>query len=302
LLQIEQTGETGFHVLWKIPATGMAVPRIYLGMPENWQLTQKSAKLVSNSLRQEYEYVVQGGIGGQEISFDGLQNTIMDVLVTIKMMDGTQYNGLIKPDQASYIIPESTSLWSISKTYLILGVEHILMGIDHLLFVLALVLITFGKWRIVKTVTAFTIAHSITLSMAALGFVHVPSAPVEASIALSIVFLAVELVKYAKGEIGLTAKYPWTVAFIFGLLHGFGFAGALNEIGLPQVDIPFALAFFNIGVEIGQLLFVMFLLLVIHFISKIEITKRQRLKLVPAYSIGIIAAMWSMERIMGFWW
>ena len=206
-----------------------------------------------------------GPIHGGRLSFDGLQNTIMDVLVTIKMLNGEQFSGLVKPDKAQFVIPETPSIWNISKTYLILGVEHILLGIDHLLFVLALVLITFGKWRIVKTITAFTIAHSITLSLAALGFVHVPSAPVEAVIALSIVFLAVELVNYARGKIGLTAKHPWVVAFIFGLLHGFGFAGALTEVGLPQVDIPFALAFFNIGVEIGQLAFVMVLLGIIYF-------------------------------------
>ena len=195
-------------------------------------------------LRQEFDFEVEGAIHGGQITFDGLQNTIMDVLVTIKMLDGVQFSGLVKPDKPKFVIPDTPSIWNISKTYLILGIEHILLGIDHLLFVLALLLITFGKWRIVKTITAFTIAHSITLSMAALGFVHVPSAPVEAIIALSIVFLAVELVNHSKGKIGLTAKYPWIVAFTFGLLHGFGFAGALTEVGLPQVDIPFRIGFF----------------------------------------------------------
>jgi hydrogenase/urease accessory protein HupE len=301
LLQIEQTGENTYKVLWKIPATGMAVPKIYLGLPDNWSYKARNASLIANSLRQEFECEVAGPIHGGSLSFDGLQNTIMDVLVTIKMLNGEQFSGLVKPDKAQFVIPETPSIWNISKTYLILGVEHILLGIDHLLFVLALVLITFGKWRIVKTITAFTVAHSITLSLAALGFVHVPSAPVEAVIALSIVFLAVELVNYARGKIGLTAKHPWVVAFIFGLLHGFGFAGALTEVGLPQVDIPFALAFFNIGVEIGQLAFVIVLLGIIYFLNRIRIRQQTWVRLIPAYAIGTIAATWCFERILGFW-
>lgn len=302
LLQIEQTDENTFHVLWKIPATGMAVPKIYLLLPENWVLKNQTAALLSSSLRQEYDFEVEGPIHGGKIAFEGLENTIMDVLVTIRMTDGVQFSGLVKPEKSQYIIPHMPSVWNISKTYLVLGFEHILLGIDHLLFVLALVLITFGKWRIVKTITAFTIAHSITLSLAALGFVHVPSAPVEAVIALSIVFLAVELVNYSKGKIGLTARYPWVVAFIFGLLHGFGFAGALTEVGLPQVDIPFALAFFNIGVELGQLAFVVVLLGIIYLWNRLKIKERTWIRVVPAYGIGCISAMWCVERIVGFWY
>lgn len=305
-LQIEQIEEGRYHVLWKIPATGMAVPKIYLGLPDNWKVTQNEARLISNALIQESDYEVTGKIHGGEITFDGLQNTIMDVLVTIKLLNGVEFSGLIKPETPSYTIPATASIWDVSKTYLVLGIEHILLGIDHLLFVMALVLITFGGWRIVKTITAFTIAHSITLSMAALGFVHVPSAPVEAVIALSILFLAVEMVHYVKGRRGLTMKYPWAVAFIFGLLHGFGFAGALTEVGLPQTDIPFALAFFNIGVEIGQLVFVIVLLAIIYLVNKYIVDKRERsiknwVKLIPAYCIGTISASWCLERIINFW-
>ena len=301
-LQIEQTGENSFHVVWKIPATGMAVPKIYLELPENWKMTSNNASLISNALRQEWNYELNDNIHGGEITFDGLQNTIMDVLVTIKLLNGVKFSGLVKPKKPIYVIPDTPSVWNISKTYLKLGIEHILFGFDHLLFVLALVLITFGGWRIVKTITAFTIAHSITLSLAALGFVYMPSASIEAVIALSIVFLAVELVHFIKGRVGLTAKYPWVVAFIFGLLHGFGFAGALTELGLPQTDIPFALAFFNIGVELGQLVFVMVILVIIFLVNKIKMKPKNWVKLVPAYSIGIIATMWCFERVLGFWY
>ena len=144
----------------------------------------------------------------------------------------------------------------MAGVYLKLGVEHILFGVDHLLFVLALLIITDGTMRLIKTVTAFTVAHSITLTAATLGFVHVPQPPVEATIALSIVFVAAEIVHQRGGREGITARAPWVVAFTFGLLHGFGFAGALSEIGLPQGDIPLALLFFNVGVEVGQLLFI----------------------------------------------
>ena len=181
-----------------------------------------------------------------------------------------------------------------------MGVEHILFGIDHLLFVLALILITKGRWKILKTITAFTIAHSITLSLAALGYVNFPTPPVEAVIALSIVFLAIEIIKNLQGKQTLTSKKPWLVAFTFGLLHGFGFAGALANIGLPQQDIPWALAFFNIGVELGQIAFVLAVLVIIKILS----FKKQwpmYLKKIPAYAIGSLATFWMLERVIAFW-
>jgi hydrogenase/urease accessory protein HupE len=206
---------------------------------------------------------------------------------------------MLQPDKDSSVIPGETSTFDVIKTYSKLGVEHILLGIDHLLFVLALIIITKGKWKIIKTITAFTIAHSITLSLAALGYVNFPTPPVEAVIALSIVFLAVEIVKNQGGQQTLTSKKPWLVAFTFGLLHGFGFAGALSNIGLPTNDIPFALAFFNVGVEAGQIAFVIVVLGVIKVLSyksewPIIIQK------MPAYVIGSLATFWMIERVMIF--
>ena len=185
--------------------------------------------------------------------------------------------------------------------YITLGVEHILLGIDHLLFVLGLLLIVRDKWLLLKTITSFTVAHSITLAMATLGFVHVPQAPVEAVIALSILFLATELVKQQEHRASLTERYPWIVAFIFGLLHGFGFAGALSEVGLPQADIPLALLFFNMGVEVGQLIFVAAVLAVTWSITRLRIKWPLWVKEIPAYTIGSVAAFWCIERIVGFW-
>ncbi|MCT4624175.1 MAG: HupE/UreJ family protein, partial [Schleiferiaceae bacterium] len=204
------------------------------------------------------------------------------------------------PDSPAHVIPGKTSTWQVVKVYTILGVEHILFGFDHLLFVLALVMISKGKWKIVKTVTAFTIAHSITLTLASLGLVFIPGAPVEAVIALSIVFLALEILQLQKGKATLTSRKPWLVAFSFGLLHGFGFAGALSEIGLPQQAIPWALAFFNIGVELGQLAFVFFILGISVLVNRIIIVPKWIPKL-SAYAIGSVAAYWMIERVVGFW-
>jgi hypothetical protein len=185
--------------------------------------------------------------------------------------------------------------------YLRLGVEHILFGIDHLLFVLGLILLVGGLGPLMKTITAFTLAHSITLGLATLGVVRIPQAPVEAVIALSIVFLAAELVRQGRGETGLTARRPWLVAFAFGLLHGLGFAGALSDVGLPPGDVPSALLLFNVGVEAGQLAFVVAALALVRAVQSLPAPAWRRLEGVSAYAIGSLAAFWVMQRISGFW-
>ena len=183
---------------------------------------------------------------------------------------------------------------------MVLGIEHIWGGVDHLLFVLALLLIVKGLRRVILTITAFTVAHSITLAAATLGYVHVPGAPVEAAIALSIVFVAAEIVHGLQGRPGLTARAPWIVAFTFGLLHGFGFAGALAEVGLPQHAIPVALLFFNVGVELGQLLFVGAVALVVRALGEARMTWPRWSEAVPAYAIGTVAMFWVIQRVLDF--
>src|SRR6185436_12015613 len=195
------------------------------------------------------------GLDGWEVTVHGVQATMTDVLVRVALADGRVVSRLLRPDAPSFVFGKETA-GPAAGGYFVLGVEHILFGIDHLLFVLALVLIVRGVGMLVKTITAFTVAHSITLALATLGVVHVPSAPVEAVIALSIVFVASEILRSRRGERGLTERVPWLVAGSFGLLHGFGFAGALSQVGLPANDIPLALLCFNLGVEAGQLAFV----------------------------------------------
>jgi len=190
----------------------------------------------------------------------------------------------------------SGSLWHAAKRYTRLGAEHILDGFDHLLFVLALLIIVADRWRLIKTITAFTVAHSITLALATLGLVRLPAPPVEAAIALSIVFLCVEILNRYRGRTSLTFDYPWIVAFAFGLLHGLGFAGALSQIGLPPAEIPQALLFFNIGVEIGQILFVAVILAVMGLWRMSKFSWSGWVRMVPAYAVGTIATFWFFER------
>jgi hydrogenase/urease accessory protein HupE len=241
---------------------------------------------------------VPPGLDGWEVTVHGLPSTMVDVLVRIAMKDGRVVSRVLRPDAPSFGFTNETA-GPAAGGYFRLGVEHILFGIDHLLFVLALVLIVRGVGLLVKTITAFTVAHSITLALATLGVAHVPSAPVEAVIALSIVFVASEILRIRRCEHGLTERAPWLVAGTFGLLHGFGFAGALSQVGLPANDIPLALLFFNLGVEAGQLAFVAVTLSVIALLRRIRIPEWA--PLLPPYAIGSVAMFWVIQRTAAIW-
>ena len=214
--------------------------------------------------------------------------------------DGSTWIQRLTPQQPTTVIPVQPGTLEVAGTYLGFGIEHILTGIDHLLFVLALMLLTTGTWRLLKTVTAFTVAHSITLALATLGLVHVPSKPVEAVIALSIVYVAAEILHARRGRIGLAARMPWIVAFTFGLLHGFGFAGALSEVGLPAGQIPVALLFFNLGVEAGQVLFIAAVLALVAVARRVRVAWPRWAELVPPYVIGSVAMVWVIQRVIAF--
>jgi len=300
-LQIIQTSETTYEVFWKVPSMGDAVPKIHPVFSPFFTIEElKRPNKIPGSVIYSYKIYSEETLQGKVLTIDGLNKTLIDALVTVTYLNGEKVTMMLQPDKDSSVIPGETSTYDVIKTYTKLGIEHILLGIDHLLFVLALIIITRGKWKILKTITAFTLAHSITLSLAALGYVNFPTPPVEAVIALSIVFLAVEIIKNLNGKQTLTSKKPWLVAFTFGLLHGFGFAGALTNIGLPQQDIPFALAFFNVGVEIGQIAFVIVVLAIIKLLSFKKdwsiFTKK-----IPAYVIGSLASFWMIERVLAFW-
>jgi len=300
-LEITETTPERYQVLWKIPMKGDAVLRMTPVFPETCkEQTPPSSRKVAAAMVKQWSIICAGGLKDVDIAIEGLQNTLTDVLARVTHAGGATQTVRLAPDNIRFTVSGIPSTLEVITTYLSLGIEHILLGIDHLLFVFALLLIVQGWRRLVGTITAFTVAHSITLAAATLGYVNVPQAPVEAVIALSILFLATEIIHMQQGKIGLAQRYPWLVAFIFGLLHGFGFAGALSEIGLPQSDIPLALLFFNVGVEVGQLIFVATVLLIGMVLKRLISQPMRWGETVITYMIGGIAAFWTIERVAAF--
>jgi hydrogenase/urease accessory protein HupE len=301
-LQLTETRADVFSVVWKVPARGDQKLRLEALLPTTcvqqsaplWQL-QGAAYIARWSVRCEAR------LFNQIIEIGGLPATNTDVLLRVEFLDGGSQTARLTPSAPSYTIAAQSSVREIVATYSWLGIEHILRGVDHLLFVFALLLIVAGRRRLLWTITAFTAAHSITLAGATLGYVHVPQQPVEAVIALSILFLATEIVHGQQGRTGYAARWPWLVAFLFGLLHGFGFAGALAEVGLPQQAIALALVFFNVGVELGQLAFVAGVLSLGWLIHRRKVLPLRAAHTLTVYAIGSVAAFWTIERVAGFW-
>jgi hydrogenase/urease accessory protein HupE len=301
-LELRQSGAETFDVIWKVPAKGELRLGIEAELPDDCNSSVPPARYSTrDAFIDRWSVVCPSGLGGGTIGVEGLSATLTDVLVRIEWLNGTTQVELLTPSQPSFTVEETPGRADVAISYLRLGIKHILLGIDHLLFVLALMILVAGRRRLVGTITAFTAAHSLTLAAAALGIVRVPQKPVEAVIALSIVFVASEIIRGREGKPGLTAKSPWIVAFIFGLLHGFGFAGALAEVGLPPQAIPLALLFFNVGVELGQLLFIGAVGVVVVAMRRLAVPSPTWVWRIPAYGIGAVAAMWTLERVAGFW-
>jgi hydrogenase/urease accessory protein HupE len=302
-LELKQLDGETYEVLWKVPGQGegrrLALDPVF--SPDVATIGKFYASFAGNAFTQRWQVRRKGGLDGTAIRIDGLEATMTDVLVRFERLDGTTSTLLVAPSSPSFAIEPEPAGLEVARTYLALGVEHILLGVDHLLFVLALVLLVRGIRPLLWTVTAFTAAHSLTLAAATLGWLRVPPPPVEASIALSIVFVAREIKLTNAGRPGLTVQRPWIVAFVFGLLHGLGFAGALSEVGLPANAIPVALLFFNVGVEIGQLAFVAVVLAALVGLRRVRWTDTPWLARVPPYAIGSLAAYWTIARVAGFW-
>lgn len=304
-LEVKETAPGQFSVLWRTPVlAGMRLP-VALKLPDGVSDVKDRAtqELTDSLLERRWVDAGPNGLAGKRIEFPGLQLTITDVLVRVEMLDSRTWSTLVRPSQAWIEIAATPSGWEVAGAYLRLGIEHILGGVDHLLFVLALVLLVKGWKRLVGTITAFTVAHSITLAAATLGWVQMPGPPVEACIALSIALVAAELLR-AHDRASLALRWPWLMAFAFGLLHGLGFAGALREIGLPQQAIPLALFFFNVGVELGQLLFIAavlaFATLARRIARRIATRPPAWAWRVPPYAIGGVAGFWLIQRIAAF--
>jgi len=300
-LAMQELAANEFSVLWKVPALGDMRLGLYIRLPETCTPKADPTKSIEGAAYIErWTAICRGGLSGREIFIDGLRATLTDALARIEYRDGSVEIARLTPEAPSFIVAGSQSGWQVARTYFLLGVDHILSGLDHLLFVFALILLIHDRWMLAKTITAFTLAHSITLAGASLGYFSLPQKPVEATIALSIAFVASELVKMKPGERRLSEAYPWVVAFAFGLLHGFGFAGALKEIGLPQPDVPLALLTFNLGVEAGQLLFVAAVLIVFKAGSALVTIRLAQARFAAAYLIGTVAMLWVVARLAGF--
>ena len=301
-LELHQTSADAWDVLWKVPGRGDNLRlALYVELPPACtNTTRPRGSMTNNAFTERWTVNCSGGLTGGRILIAGLSATKTDALVRLERLDGSTLVTRVTATTPSFIVPAPAGAMGVARTYTVLGIEHILSGIDHLLFVLALIIITAGGWKLVKTVTAFTVSHSITLTLATLGYIHVPQRPVEATIALSIVFVAMEILRGRQGKHGLTASAPWIVALTFGLMHGLGFASGLSEAGLPDRHIPTALLFFSIGVEAGHFLFIGFVLTVVTLALRVRVRVPRWAPLVPPYAIGTLAMFWVIQRVAAF--
>jgi hypothetical protein len=297
-LEVKETAPGRYDILWRTPVlSGMRLP-VVLKLPDDTSNVKEPIimELPDSLVERRTIDAGQNGLEGKRIEFVGLVVTITDVLVRVQQVFGTYSTTLVHPSQPWIDIAASKGKWGIARTYIQHGIEHILLGLDHLLFVFGLMLIVKDLWMLLKTITAFTVAHSITLAIATLGYASAPSLPLNAGIALSILFLGPEIVRTWRGQTSFTIRHPWIVAFGFGLLHGFGFASALTSAGLPRADLPLALLSFNVGVEIGQLTFVFGILLMERCFRVLQFRWPRWAEAIPGYTVGIVGAFWTLQR------
>jgi hydrogenase/urease accessory protein HupE len=297
-LEIKETSPNQFNVLWRTPVLAAMRLPVALTMPGDVKNLKEPVEqeLADSILERRWIDAGVNGLSGKRIEFRGLQVTITDVLVRVEMLDGRTWTTIARPSQPWVQIAASQTWLGVAGAYIVQGIRHILFGLDHLLFVLGLMLIVKDRWMLVKTVTAFTVAHSITLAIATLGYAQMPVAPLNAAIALSILFLGPEIVRCWRGETSFTIQHPWVVAFAFGLIHGFGFASALTSAGLPHKVLPLALLSFNVGVELGQVAFVVLIVLLERSFRQLQIRWPRWVEALPGYAVGSVGAFWTIQR------
>jgi hydrogenase/urease accessory protein HupE len=299
-LELREVAPGEFDVLWQTPVVGdlrLSLEPEFSG--DATPLSPVTTRAVAGSAQQmsiQTWTLRAPALRGQTLRIRGLESTVTDVLTRIQFLDGTVAINVLQPSSPALVVLERQTALALARNYILYGIQHIWFGIDHLLFVLGLLLIVGDRWTLVKTVTSFTVAHSITLAVATLGFAHAPVEPLNAAIALSILFLGPEIARIWRGDTSLTIRRPWLVAFIFGLLHGFGFAGALTGAGLPRADLVVALLTFNMGVEIGQIAFVLLVVLLERSFRQLDIRWPQLLARAPGYLIGSAGAFWTIQR------
>jgi hypothetical protein len=303
-LEIREVEPGTYDVLWKTPAQGDMRLALNVALPKTCANTgEPRTRMVDAAVIQQWRVRCVGGLVGKQLAIENLGQTLTDTIVSFEPLAGVVETLRLTPDAPHVTIPAKQTWTEVAATYFRLGVEHIWGGFDHLMFVLALLILIGARRPLIGAVTAFTVAHSLTLAGTTLGWVHLPSAPVEALIALSIMFVAAEIMRVRAGSDSLTARLPWLASFSFGLLHGFGFAGALREIGIPEDSVVPALLFFNVGVEAGQLTFIASVLSLTWVWRKLGPTLSPRgaelVWRVPVYVIGAVSAFWFVARTIG---
>jgi hydrogenase/urease accessory protein HupE len=299
-LGITQSGPDTVDIIFKQPTMGTQLLRLTPRISNLDLAATPTEEYATNSFLVRRWAGVRAApetFDGATIRIDGLEYSITDALVQVNLTRGDAYQAILHPKSPGVPVHIDGAGHLAVPTYLLLGIEHILTGFDHLSFVLGLLLLVKSRKKLIQTITAFTIAHSITLGCAALGWVHVNPAVIEALVAFSIVFVALEVLRSYRGEHGLTVRYPWLIAGSFGLLHGFAFAGSLAQIGLPEHNIPLSLFLFNVGVEVGQLLFVAAALAVKALLERLPRRFPDWAHLVPPYAIGSLASFWVLQRL-----
>ena len=296
-LELTQQEDFTYSVLWKTPVRFGRPLNIAPVFPDDCEATPATSNLSdTGDLINAYTLVCAQDLRGRTLYVSGLEATLTDVIVFVQHPTGESLTLRATPDNTSVKLPEVQRTWQVVRNYFGLGVEHILLGPDHLLFVAGLVFLISGWRRLIETITAFTLAHSITLVGTSFNLFSLPPSPVQAVIALSIIFLAYEIANKQAGSERMSERRPWLVAASFGLLHGFGFAGALAELGLPENKITSALFAFNLGVEVGQFIFVAALLALLAVVKKIGFYAAT--EKLASYAIGITASVWLFERLV----
>jgi len=296
LLEVREIGSDDVHARWKEPAVRVQGSALRPILPAGCRgIADPTVRREGTGMQAEWDIHCPGGLAGLTVGAEGIASSGANVLVRVELADGGKHSHVLTADSPTYRIPERSSWLGVLASYIGLGFEHILSGYDHLLFVGGLTLLVgFGR-NLAWTITAFTLGHSITLAIAVLGFVEFPSHLIEAGIAASLYFLALELAGVLPRS--LLRDHPWSIAGLFGLVHGLGFAGALAEVGLPHGDIPLALFAFNVGIELGQLFFVGVVLVGWALARRLPRAVRRPLRLAPAYAIGSLAVLWVLERL-----
>lgn len=298
-LEITELDKDKYEVVWKVPVR-LINERLDLSLEfaEDVEIVGEPVSALRGGAHVQKMLIQrEGGLSESTIKIVGLSRTFTDVLLRIENADGTEVIHRLTPEAPEYLIEAAPGMGRMAWTYFVIGVEHILLGIDHLLFVLGLLLLVDGRWMLVKTITSFTIAHSITLALSVFAIIEVPASGLNVLIALSILFLGPEIVRKWRGGDSLTIRHPWVVAFLFGLLHGIGFASGLSMTGLPQSGIPIALLFFNLGVEAGQLGFVLLALAAAWAIRLLSLDRPAWVPRIPGYVVGTLGAFWTIQRV-----